>query len=35
MVDRDYKKRKGNVTYARFLGDAILKFFVMSEKDCC
>ena len=35
MVEKDYKKRKGSVTYARLLGDAVLKFIVMSEKDGC
>ena len=33
MVEKDYKKIKGSVTYARLLGDAVLKLIVLSEKD--
>ena len=29
------ENRNESVTYARLLGDAILKFIVMSEKDGC
>ena len=35
MVEYDYHKRKGNLTYARLLGDAILKFIAMLEKGGC